>query len=239
MAALVALLPVTAAAQAIRGGDLPGRERERFVSPPPPLAQPGGPVVVLPSTAPPTGAEKLKVNIRDICIKGATVYTKDQLAPLFANLVGHDVPVQALYDLAKAITAKYGGDGYVLSRAIVPPQQFSPHGAVPCLQIIEGYVDQVEWPAAVAKYPNFFADYTAKIIADRPTNVRTIERYLLLAGDLPELRFSSSLKPSKTNESAATLVVTVTEKPVDLYGRYDNRGTPQRGPREILLGANI
>src|SRR5690349_9237989 len=194
MAAFALLLPVSAAAQAIRGSDLPGRERERFVTPPPPLAQPGGPAIVLPSTAPPTGAEKIKVNIRDICIKGATVFTKDQLAPLFADLIGHDVPVQALYDLAKAITSKYGNDGYVLSRAIVPPQAFSPRGAVPCLQVIEGYVDHVEWPDAVAKYRNFFSDYTAKITADRPANVRTIERYLLLAGDLPGLHFSGSLK---------------------------------------------
>jgi hemolysin activation/secretion protein len=233
------LLPIAASAQVLPRSDLPGRERERFVTPPPPLAQPGGPVVVLPSTAPPTGAEKIKVNVRDICIKGATVYTKDQLAPLYADLVGHDVPVQAIYDLAKRITAKYGDDGYVLSRAIVPPQQFSPHGAVPCLRVIEGYVDQVEWPAAVAKYRNFFSDYTAKIIADRPANVRTLERYLLLAGDLPGLHFAASLKPSKTNEGAATLVVTLTEKPVDLYGRFDNRGTPQRGPKEWLLGTSI
>jgi hemolysin activation/secretion protein len=231
------LLPVAAAAQAIQGGALPGRDR--FVTPAPPLAQPGGATIVLPSTVPPTGADKIRVNVRDICIKGATVYSKDQLAPLLAGLVGHDVPVQALYDLAKAITAKYGNDGYVLSRAIVPPQAFSPRGAVPCLQVIEGYVDHVEWPEAVAKYRNFFADYTAKITADRPTNVRTIERYLLLAGDLPGLHFTASLKPSKTHEGAATLVVALTEKPLDLYGNFDNRGTPQRGPREFLLGANF
>jgi hemolysin activation/secretion protein len=240
VAALVAMLvPVAASAQAIRGGDLPGRERERFVTPPPPLSQPVGPAIVLPSTAPPTGAERIQVNVRDICVKGATVYTKDQLAPLYADLIGHDVPVQALYELAKRITAKYGSDGYVLSRAIVPPQAFPPHGAVPCLQVIEGYIDQVEWPAAVAKYRNFFSDYTAKIIADRPANVRTLERYLLLAGDLPGLHFSASLRPSKTNDGAATLVVALVEKHLDAFGRFDNRGTPQRGPNEWLLGAYV
>jgi hemolysin activation/secretion protein len=236
-AAAAILLPIAAAAQVTQGGVLPGRER--FVTPVPPLAQPGGLAVVLPSTVPPAGAEKIRVNVRDICIKGATVYTKDQLAPLFAGLIGHDVPVQALYDLAKQITAKYGNDGYVLSRAIVPAQTFAPRGAVPCLQVIEGYVDHVEWPAAAAKYPDFFADYTAKITADRPANVRTIERYMLLASDLPGLHFSASLKPSKTNEGAATLVVAVVEKPLDLYGTFDNRGTPTRGPREFLFGANF
>jgi hemolysin activation/secretion protein len=240
IAALAAtLVPLSASAQAIRGGDLPGRERERFVEPPPPLAQPRGPAIVLPSTAPPSGAEKLKVNIRDICINGATVYTKEELAPLYADMIGHDVPVIALYDLAKRITAKYGNDGYVLSRAIVPPQTFSPRGARPCLKLIEGYVDNVEWPAAVAAYRDFFTEYTAKITAQRPANIRTIERYLLLAGDLPGLHFNASLKPSKTHEGASTLVVEVVVKPLDLYGRLDNRGTPSRGPTEYLLGATF
>jgi hemolysin activation/secretion protein len=195
IAALAAVVvPIAASAQAIRGGDLPGRERDRFITPAPPQAQPGGPQVVLPSTAPPSGAEHIKVHVRDICIQGATVYSREQLAPLYADMVGHEVSVQAIYDLAQRITAKYGADGYALSRAIVPPQAFAPHGAVPCLQVIEGYVDHVEWPAAVAKYRNFFSDYTAKITAERPTNVHTIERYLLLAGDLPGLHFNASLK---------------------------------------------
>src|SRR5262249_54918409 len=203
------------------------------------VVQGGGQNMVLHSTAPPRGAEKIRVNVRDICIKGATVYTKDQLAPLFAGLIGHDVPVQALYDLAKAITAKYGNDGYVLSRAIIPPQAFSPRGAVPCVQVIEGYIDRVEWREAVATYRDFFSHYSAKITAERPVNVRTIERYLLLASDLPGLHFSSSVKPSKTNEGASTLVVALTEKPIDAFFRYDNRGTPQRGPREFLFGASV
>jgi hemolysin activation/secretion protein len=91
----------------------------------------------------------------------------------------------------------------------------------------------------VAKYPDFFAHYTAMITAQRPVNVHTIERYLLLAGDLPGLHFSASLKPSKTHEGAATLVVEMTEKPISAYGRADNRGTPSRGAGEWLLGADF
>jgi len=233
------LLPIAASAQAIRGGDLPGRERERFVTPPGPRAQPGAPAIVLPSTTPPSEAARIKVHIRDICITGATVYTREQLAPLYADLIGHDVPLQAIYDLAQRITAKYGADGYSLSRAIVPPQAFAPNGAAPCLKVIEGYIDHVEWPAAVAKYRDFFTHYAAMITAERPINVHTIERYLLLASDLPGLHFNASLKPSKTNNGAATLVVEMVEKPLDAYGIVDNRGTPSRGPEQFLIGANL
>jgi hemolysin activation/secretion protein len=194
---------------------------------------------VLPSTAPPSGAASIKVHIRDICIKGATVYTREQLAPLYADLIDHEVPLQAIYDLAQRITAKYGADGYSLSRAIVPPQAFAPHGATPCLQVVEGYIDHVEWPAAVAKYRDFFTHYSEMITAERPINVHTIERYLLLAGDLPGLHFNASLKPSKDNSGAATLVVEMVEKKVDALATVDNRGTPQRGPEQFMLGATV
>jgi hemolysin activation/secretion protein len=232
-----AVVPCAAVAQVIPPSEQPGRERERFVTPPPPLSQPGGPTFVLPSTAPPAGAARISIFVRDICIRGGTIYRKEDLAPLYADMVGREVPVQAIYDLAQRITARYGKDGYVLSRAIVPPQQFNPKSAVPCLQIVEGYIDNVEWPKAVARYRDFFTDYTRKITAERPVNVHTIERYMLLAGDLPGLKFSASLKPSKSETGAATLIVEVAEKPLDVFGTIDNRGTPARGPVQFLTSA--
>ena len=58
-----------------------------------------------------------------------------------------------------------------------------------------------------------------RITRERPANIRTIERYLLLAGDLPGLKFKNSLKPHPSKPGAAILVVEVTEKPVDLFAR--------------------
>src|SRR5581483_2345710 len=155
------------------------------------------------------------------------------------DLLHRRVTLQAVYDLAQKITAKYGADGYVLSRAIVPPQELKPGGATVRIQIVEGYVDKVEWPKALGKYVDFFSDYARKIIADRPTNIRTIERYLLLAGDLPGLKFKNSLKPSATRQGAATLIVEVEEKPLDAQARIDNRGTRGQGPLEYLGSVSV
>jgi hemolysin activation/secretion protein len=229
---LAALVTTAAAAQAIPPSEQPGRERERFTQPPGPLAQPGGPAITLPSTVAPKGAEKILVRVRSVHIVGATVYSVDEFAPLYADLLGEDVPLTAIYDLAQRITAKYGNDGYVLSRAIVPPQQLNPKGAAVQIEVVEGYIDKVEWPARLSRYRDFFSHYAAKIVAQRPANIRTVERYLLLAGDLPGLKFSTSLKPSKTKQGAATLVVEVAEKRVDANAHVDNRGTPARGPFE-------
>src|SRR5262249_57550681 len=63
----------------------------------------------------------------------------------------------------------------------------------------------------------------SRITAERPVNIRTIERYLLLAGDLPGLKFKNSIKPHPSKVGAAILVVEVTLKPADFFARVDNR----------------
>lgn len=229
----VALTP--AAAQPIPSSVQPGREQQRFTEPPAPLSQPGGPGISLPSTVAPKGADRVSILVRGVQITGATVYKKEELAPLYAAMVGHKVTLQAIYDLAQKITTKYGNDGYVISRAIVPPQQLNPGGAIVHIQVIEGYVDKVEWPTVLANYRDFFSYYTTKITAERPANIHTIERYLLLAGDLPGFKFKNSLKPSSANTGAATLIVELVHfNQFDWNARTDNRGPPGQGPYEFL-----
>lgn len=236
---LAALLTRTVNAQVIPPGELPGRERQRFAVPPAPQAQPSGPVVTLPSTVAPKGAEKLFLRVRGVKITGSTVYSPAELKALYANLIGHRVSLASLYALAQKITVKYGNDGYVLSRAIVPPQQLNPKGAFVRIDVVEGYIDEVEWPKELSRYRDFFTDYAARIAAQRPINIRTIERYLLLANDLPGLKFTTSLRPSKHAKGAATLVVSVVQKHVDANAHIDNRGTPARGPFEYFGSATV
>jgi len=237
-AALVALFAWDAAyAQLLPGSVQPGREREQlFQQRVAPRVTPGGVGITMPSTEAPAGAEKTILTIRRVVVTGSTVYKEEQFLPLYQDMLHKQVTLQVVYDIAKRITAKYGADGYILSRAIVPPQELSPRGATIRIQVVEGYINRVEWPREkLARYRDFFSDYTAKIVADRPTNIRTLERYLLLANDLPGLKFTTTLQASKTEQGAAVLVVDVTEKPVDLNARFDNRGTKARGPYQFLV----
>ncbi len=239
---LAVLIPAyataSAMAQVIPPSAQPGRERERFIQPPAPRAQPGGPAISLPSTVAPPGADKVKIVIRGVRVVGSTIYSADELKALYADLLGTQTTLQTVYDIARRITAKYGSDGYVLSRAIVPPQELNPKGAIVRIQVIEGSINKVEWPNKLSRYRDFFSDYTARITAERPANIKTIERYLLLANDLPGLKFTTTLKPSNQPETSV-LVVDVTEKPLDANARVDNRGTPSRGPYQFLTSATL
>ena len=109
------LVASTAIAQVIPPSEQPGRERERFTQPPAPQAQPGPGAISLPSTMAPAGAASTAIVVRDVRITGSTIYSAKDFLPLYQALLGKKFTIQAVYDLAGAITAKYGNDGYVLS----------------------------------------------------------------------------------------------------------------------------
>ena len=105
-------LPVTAVAQVIPPGAQPGREREQLAPPAPgPQARPVGDTISLPSTVAPAGAESIKLTIGRVVITGATVYSEADLAPLYADLVGAEVPLAAVYESAGTVVAAGGRRG--------------------------------------------------------------------------------------------------------------------------------
>ena len=216
-------------AQVIPPSEQPGRVEQRFEAPP---SARSAPVVRrgLEATMAPDEAEKILLMISDIRIEGNTVFSDHELRALFAPLIGRTVNLKQVFDLASQLTALYGERGYVLSRVIVPPQELEPEGAAIHLRALEGYIDEVRWPDGTRRYRNFFADYEARITAERPVRAQTMERYLLRANDLPGLGFSSTLVASETNPLASTLVVTMEEDHHDILLSIDNRGTEGTGP---------
>lgn len=231
------VLPANSWAQVPAGAEA-GRVEQRFEDPAEVTAKPAI-TRGLESTTPPSEAASTTLRINAIVVEGSTVYSPDQLAVFYADLVGKTVTLAQVFDVAAAITAKYGQDGYLLSRAIVPPQELTPQGATIRISIIEGYVDEVRWPDGVLPYRDFFSSYSAKIIADRPLNIRTLERYLLLANDLPGLSFQSNLIASDTNPGASILILTMSEKPVAGYVSADNHGVEASGPYQVTVGGSL
>ena len=184
-------------------------------------------------------AAKIKLVLKGIEVEGSTVFSSADLKPFYADLMGHEVTLLQVFDVAAKITTRYGLKGYLLSRIIVPPQELDPHGAVVRLQAVEGYIDQVIWPEGLERCRNFFDDYSAAITGAHPIQAATLERYLLLANDLPGLTFDSSLKASTTNPGASTLVMEMAFKPYDASISVDNHGTEASGPYQGTIEGHL
>ncbi len=178
----------------------------------------------------PEGADKVTVMVKDIKIEGATAYTADELAPYYQKLIGQTVPVSEIFEAAEAITLKYREDGYILSQALVPEQRVS--DGVYTIRVVEGYVSEVVVTGDIGAVRDLIQDMVNHIPEERPINNATIERYLLLARDVPGIALTGVFRVAAGGAGARQLVLQVSRKEYGGNFAYDNRGSRFLGPGE-------
>ena len=183
----------------------------------------------------PLDTGELSLFLNAVVIEGSTVYTDEQLAYLYKEFLGVEIALAEVFRIAERITAKYRNDGYILSRAIVPPQTIS-DGRVR-IRIIEGFINEVRIEGEIGE-SQLLAAYAAKIRNSRPLSAKDMERYLLLLKDLPGISSEAVLSPAKDVPGASDLLIIVSGKVIDGYARIDNRGTKFNGPGQLWFGAN-
>ena len=144
-------------------------------------------------------AAKIRFKLNRIIIKGNTVFTEQELLKIFQPGLGKSIPLPMLEKMVHAVTIKYRDAGYILSRAILPPQVIK-NGVVK-VQVIEGFVSSVTVKGDSPRLDAFLARYGTHIKASRPLQVQELERYALLANDLPGVSMQSVLTPSKNYSS--------------------------------------
>jgi len=171
----------------------------------------------------PRAVEELSFEVKDIHIVGSTVYSPEKLRPLYEPLIGHSVHLADIIAVADQIEGKYRADGYVLTRAFVPPQSVS--NGVFQINVVEGYIEAVSVEGGDEDARNRVRAIVAPVTASRPLQLKVIESALLRANQLPGTGASGLLRPSPTQPGASDLAVTVTAEPVSVVLSTDNRGT--------------
>ncbi len=171
----------------------------------------------------PRAVEELSFEVKDIRVEGATVYKPDELRPLYETLLGQSVHLADIVAVAEKIEGKYRADGYVLTRAFVPPQSVS--NGVFQINVVEGYVEAISVEGGDDDQRERVRAVLAPVTASRPLQLKVIESALLRANQLPGTGASGLLRPSPTTPGASDLAVTVTGAPVAVALSIDNRGT--------------
>ena len=218
----------------------PGALEDRLAQPAftTPLAKPKKITVPADQQSVPTQAEKIIFTLKAVNITGAPIYSKNALLPFYKQYLGKEISLAKLYEIADKITQKLRQDGYVISKAYIPPQHISNGEAE--IRIIGGYIDEVSFKGDKVDYDmRFLNAYAQKILASRPLKLQVLERYALLMNDLPGITSRVVLSPSDTTPDAAHLTFFIAKKAVSGYASYDNRGTLYTGPQEIALGGSV
>lgn len=180
-------------------------------------------------------AKKITFVLNAVIIKGNHVYTNAQLKKLYQNKLGKTISVAQLFEIVQAITNYYRNNGYIISRAILPPQHVK--NGVVNVQVIEGFIGKVD----VSGHPQGARCYVQvlgnKIKECPPLEISRMEHYLLLANEIPATSVRAVLSPSKTTTGAADLTLVTENQLFNGYVSYDNYGTRYIGPQQMT--ANI
>ncbi|MEJ2327058.1 MAG: POTRA domain-containing protein [Chromatiaceae bacterium] len=119
--------------------------------------------------------------LNDITIEGNSAVPTDELRPIWSELIGKEVTVANLADVASRIGAAYRARGYFLSQAVLPAQTVS-RGVVRIV-VVEGFVDVVSLTGGAANQRRVAGNLFEPVLADRPLRQETLERSVLLSRD--------------------------------------------------------
>jgi hemolysin activation/secretion protein len=171
----------------------------------------------------PRAVDELRFQLKGIDIVGATVFAPDELRPLYADLLGKEVGLTDILNVADAIEAKYRERGFIISRAYVPPQRVG--NGVFVINVVEGYVSGIALEGGDPGVRSLIQAYIDPVLQSKPLVLEPMERGLLLANDLPGVQAAGLLRPSPDTPGASDLVVNVTQSPWTGGFNADNRGS--------------
>jgi hemolysin activation/secretion protein len=175
-------------------------------------------------------SEGATFTIKGVSFEGNTSFTSEELTAEFQEYLNTKINLGTLNKAAGKITAKYRNAGYILSRAVIPPQRIG--NGVLKIRIVEGFVNQVTIEG-LSDETSRLAQYAEKIRGAKPLDSATLERYLLLMEDLPGVKAHAVIRPAQGVSGASDIVIQIEEKPVDVTATMDNRGTRYLGPVEF------
>ncbi len=190
-------VPVVPANPVPQGSPIP-----RVLPPAPPSVAPG--TVVPPSVQ---GAEvpNRPVRVTSVEVEGVTAYPPPEIAQLADGVVGPAVPLPQIDAVRQAIVQRYRADGYVLTTVAA---NLDNAGRLR-LVVTEGRIASVRLDGDIGPAGDQVLRFLNRLTEKQPIDTVTLERYLLLAQDVPGVSVRAVLEPSTDTPGALNLVAQV------------------------------
>ena len=148
------------------------------------------------------------VAIGSVVVTGATVYPPGAIASLTQGLTGPAVPLSRVEQARQNLLARYRADGYLLTTV---SSTVTETGELR-FTVVEGYIADVKLQGDIGPAGTQVLRFLNRLLEERPIRISTLERYLLLATDVPGVTVSSVLQPSRDDPAAVTLIAQVARK---------------------------
>jgi len=166
--------------------------------------------------------------LHKVRFEGGTVYPLSELREHYQPLIGREVSVGELQQFTERLTQRYQRDGYLLSKAYLPDQDFA-DGRVHVV-LVEGYVHDVRREGDIGPAGAYLDQLLTRLQAERPLTRATLDRFIGLAQRIPGVTLQADLAQVERSDGATRLTVNALRKP------FDAAMTLSDGSRDGLQG---
>ncbi len=171
--------------------------------------------------------EVATIQLQELLISGVTVFEPSVLEEKFTPWIGQEVTFQDLLRIASEVTELYKQNGYVTTRAIVPPQEV--RNGVVRIQVIEGKISDLVIRGNKHVKDGFIqARLTQK--EGEVFHLKTLEQDIVsLNGSSLMDSVRATLKPGDQNGTSILELDVKDHFPIHLHLNFDNQGREQIG----------
>lgn len=181
-------------------------------------------------------ASAVPMTLSDVKIVGVKDLPMGVFNAAWEDMRGKSVTVGSVCEIADRVSAILFARGY-LARVYVPEQQFQSSGANVIIQVVEGHIVDVRYHSVgdVGPVQGKVESYLNEVKGT--FNLDKIQRWLLLANDLPGLKVTAQLAHStapitdlEDASGALDLDVTISRRPEDVLAAVQNTSSDTLGP---------
>ncbi len=162
-------------------------------------------------------------------LRGASAYPSGTFEAMLAPLKG-SVEQTKIQEVRDAILARYRADGYLFTAVSATLEA----GGRLVFGVTEGRIVEVKLDGDIGPAGVQVLRFLNHLVEAVPLDIATLERWLLLAQDVPGVVMRTVLRPSSGDPGALTLVAQVSRHAFSGIATADNRGYRGTGPEEAL-----
>lgn len=153
---------------------------------------------------------------------GGTVYPLKELLQPFAPYAHKQVPLKTITRIVNDITLRYRADGYPLSYAWLPDNNFD--GGTIKIVLVEGYVAHSDIKSNNPNIAERLKRLAAKIMAEKPLTQATFDRYTQLMTRTPGVTVDANAQlPQNIYGAAAMQATSIQPRIWDISSTLDTR----------------
>ena len=187
----------------------------------------------------PQGSEPLLpdvlIPVRSVTVVGATAFSAARLHAVTAGLAGHVVPLPKIEAVRRALVDLYRRHGYILSTVSMDVD----HAGNVRFLVTEGHIVAVKLSQDIGPAGTMVLGFLDHLTEEQPVSEAGLERWLLLAQQIPGISVHAVLQADPSAPGALTLIAEVAKQSVSAVVTADNRGFQDTGPAEALTVVDL